>query len=359
MSDQQLNDQHAKRAFVPHTIRRLSVPILLFWVGLAAVTNVAVSQLEEVGKTHNVALNSPDAPALKAIKRIGEAFHEFDTDSSAMVVLEGDQPLSADAHKYYDEMIRKLEADKKHVEHVQDFWGDTLTAAGSQSSDGKAAYVQVFLSGNQGPAVANEAVGAVRDIVEHTKPPPGVRAYVTGAAPLISDQFDVGSKGTAKVTAITIGVIAVMLFFVYRSVLTTLLVLVTVLVEMSAARGLVAFLGNAGIIGRSTYATNLLTLLVIAAGNGLCDIFRRPLSGSARGGRGSRNRFLHDVSRHGPYCVGFGSDGRGRGGLFEFYSAALFSESGRSCRAGYPRCAVGCADPGSGHPDRGRCGGRL
>ncbi|OMC15450.1 RND family transporter [Mycobacterium sp. SP-6446] len=268
-----MSNHQQSRPRVPHTIRRLALPILLFWVALAAITNVAVPQLEDVGKTHNVALNSPDAPSLKAIKRIGQAFHEFDTDSSAMIVLEGDKPLGADAHQFYDAMIRKLEQDKKHVEHVQDFWGDTLTAAGSQSTDGKAAYVQLFLAGNQGSALANEGVGAVRDIVEHMQPPPGVKAYVTGAAPLISDQFDVGSKGTAKVTAITIGVIALMLFFVYRSILTTLLVLFTVLIEMSAARGLVAFLGNEGIIGLSTYATNLLTLLVIAAGTDYAIFF--------------------------------------------------------------------------------------
>lgn len=251
---------------IPHTIRRLSVPILLFWVVLAGVSNALVPQLEEVGKTHNVALIMADAPSLQATKRIGQKFHEFDTDSTAMVVLEGDQPLGADAHRYYDTLIRRLEADRKHVEHVQDFWGDTLTAAGSQSSDGKAAYVQLNLAGNQGSALANESVGAVREIIEHLPPPAGVTAYVTGAAPVISDQFDVGSKGTAKVTGITVGVIALMLLFVYRSFLTMLLVLVTVLIEMAAARGIVAFLGNAGIIGLSTYATNLLTLLVIAAG---------------------------------------------------------------------------------------------
>ncbi|ORA09137.1 MMPL/RND family transporter [Mycobacterium asiaticum] len=251
---------------VPHTIRRLSVPILLFWVILAGVSNALVPQLEKVGETHNVALISPDSPSLKATKRIGAAFREFDTDSTAMVVLEGDKPLGADAHQYYDTLIHKLERDRKHVEHVQDFWGDSLTAAGSQSSDGKAAYVQLNLAGNQGSALANESVVAVRKIVETTPPPPGVKAYVTGAAPLIADQFEVGSKGTAKVTALTVGVIAVMLLFVYRSFLTMLLVLVTVMVEMAAARGIVAFLGNAGIIGLSTYATNLLTLLVIAAG---------------------------------------------------------------------------------------------
>src|SRR6185312_12077873 len=158
------------------------------------------------------------------------------------------------------------EGDRKHVEHVQDFWGDTLTAAGSQSTDGKAAYVQLNLAGNQGSALANESVDAVRDIIKRTPPPPGVKAYVTGAAPLIADQFEVGSKGTAKVTTITVGVIAVMLLFVYRSFITMILVLLTVLIEMAAARGIVAFLGNAGIIGLSTYSTNLLTLLVIAAG---------------------------------------------------------------------------------------------
>ena len=76
------------------------------------ITNIAVPQLEEVGKTHNVALNSPDAPSLKAIKRIGQVFHEFDTDSSAMVVLEGDKPLGDDAHRFYDDDGRKLEQDR-------------------------------------------------------------------------------------------------------------------------------------------------------------------------------------------------------------------------------------------------------
>ena len=31
------------------------------------------------------------------------------------------------------------------------------------------------------------------------KPPPGVKAYLTGAAPLIADQFTEGSKGSNKV----------------------------------------------------------------------------------------------------------------------------------------------------------------
>jgi RND superfamily putative drug exporter len=261
-----MSNHHVPRPSLAQMIRRLSVPIALFWLALAAITNAVVPQLEAVAKEQNVSLSPQDAPSLQAMKRMGKVFHEFDSDSVAMVVLEGDKPLGADAHQFYDTLVQKLSRDTKHVQHIQDFWGDPLTASGSQSADGKAAYVQVFLAGNQGGTLANQSVDAVRNIVDGTAAPPGVKAYVTGAAPLIADQFAVGSKGTAKVTVITLVVITVMLFFVYRSVVTVALALVMVLIELVAARGVVAFLAHYGIIGLSTYSTNLLTLLAIAAG---------------------------------------------------------------------------------------------
>jgi RND superfamily putative drug exporter len=251
---------------IPHTIRRLAVPIILFWVGVAAITNIAVPRLESVAKAHQVGMSSPSAPALQAMKHIGKVFQQFDSDSAAMIVLEGDKPLGDDAHRFYDTMIRRLETDKKHVEHIQDFWGDPLTASASQSNDGKAALVQVYLAGNQGDALAGESVDAVRNIVEHTPAPKGVHAYVTGAAPLITDQFEVGNKGILKVTLITFLVIVMMLAWVYRSAITTLMVLITVLVELAAARGVVAVLGNLNLIELSTFSVNILTLLAIAAG---------------------------------------------------------------------------------------------
>jgi putative drug exporter of the RND superfamily len=247
-------------------IRWLCVPIVLFWVAVAALSNVLVPQLEAVGAEHNVALSSPSSPSLQAFQRIGKVFGEFDSDSAAMVVLEGDQPLGADAHRYYDELVKRFNEDTKHVQHVQDFWGDPLTAAGSQSPDGKAAYVQVFLAGNQGEALSLASVDALRDIIAKTPAPPGIHAYVAGSAAQIADQFEVGNESTVFVTLLTVGVIAVMLLIVYRSPVTMILALLTVLIELSAARGIVAFLANVGLIGLSTYSTNILTLLVIAAG---------------------------------------------------------------------------------------------
>jgi RND superfamily putative drug exporter len=259
-------DDRIEGSRTARNVRRLALPILLLWVAVAALTNIFSPQLEVVGAARSVSLNAPDSPSIQAMRHIGQVFGEFDSDSAAMIVLEGDKPLGADAHHFYDTMVQRLAQDTKHVEHIQDFWGDPLTAGGSQSKDGKAAYVQVYLRGNQGEALSNQSVDAVREIVSNTPAPPGVKAYVTGAAPLITDNFEVGSEGTKKVTGITFLVIALMLLVVYRSLVTMLIMLVTVLIELAAARGVVAVLANSGVIGLSTYSTNLLTLLAIAAG---------------------------------------------------------------------------------------------
>src|ERR1700752_4608210 len=216
---------------IPRFIRLFCVPIFLGWIAIVVIVNVVAPQLEVVGEAHAVSLSPDDAPSLQAMQRIGKDFKEFDFNSSAMIVLEGEQPLGDAAHKYYDGLIDKLEADTKHVEHIQDFWGDPLTASGAQSADGKAAYVQVYLAGNQGESLANESVQAVRSIVDNTPAPPGIKAYVTGGAPLSNDQHHAGDKSVKFITAVTIGVIFVMLLFVYRSIVTVLLVLVMMFIE--------------------------------------------------------------------------------------------------------------------------------
>ena len=250
---------------IPRMVRLFSVPILLGWLVLVAVLNTAIPQLEIVGQQHSVSLAPNDAPSLQAMQRVGEVFDEFNSNSSAMIVLEGDAPLGDEAHEYYDGLIAQLRADTKHVQNVQDFWGDPLTASGAQSADNKAAYVQLYLAGNQGETLANESVQAVRDIVANSTPPQGVQVFVTGPAAMTYDQQHAGDKGVHKITAVTLVVILVMLLFVYRSVVTVVMVLLMVGVQVAAARGVVALLGYHDLIGLSTFAVNLLTTMAIAA----------------------------------------------------------------------------------------------
>ena len=255
-----------KTTGIPRTIHALAVPIILVWVAYTAAVNLLVPQIEKVGMANAVSMSPQDAPAVIAAKRMGEKFGESTSDSIAMVVLVGDKPLGEDAHRYYGKLVEEFKADTVHVQHVQDFWGDPITAAGVQSSDGKAAYVQLNLAGDQGSTQGNTSVDAVRETIRDTPPPAGLQAYVTGPAPLTTDSLEASDSGMIKMTVVTMIVITIMLAIVYRSVSTVLLILAIVGIEMGSARGTVAVIGKLGLMDFSTFSVPLMTALSIAAG---------------------------------------------------------------------------------------------
>ncbi|WP_109551477.1 RND family transporter [Mycobacteroides franklinii] len=252
--------------FVARMIRRLSVPIILGWLAIAVILSIGVPSLEQVEKDHAVAMNPDAAPSFQATQRMGKLFDESNSSVVAMIVVEGQQPLKDDTHRYYDDLIRQLKADTAHVQHVQDFWGDQMTQAAAQSLDGKATYVQVALTDPRHGASANQSVEAVRGIVDKTQAPPGVKAYVTGPAAFAADLGPAGNRTVLLVTGLSLAVIFTMLLLVYRSLISVILMLVVVGIELTVARGFVAFLGNLGFIGITTFVVNLLVALAIAAG---------------------------------------------------------------------------------------------
>lgn len=266
MTNNRTAGTHPERPFIARAIRRLSIPIILGWLAITVLVTLFVPSLEKVGQEHSVSMTPEEAPSIQAMKRMGKVFRESDSDNAAMIVLESDQPLGDDAHKYYAALIRKLRDDSRHVRHIQDFWGDPLTAAGAQSADGKATYVQLDLAGNQGEALAAESIDAAREMVARTPPPNGLKVYLTGPSVLIADMHASGDKSLVVITATTVAVIFVVLLVVYRSIVTVVLLLMLVGTEFVAARGTVALLGDLGLIGLSTFAINLLTSLGLAAG---------------------------------------------------------------------------------------------
>ena len=75
--------------------------------------------------------------------------------------------------------------------------------------------VQV-LDGHTGEALANDLIVAVRQIVDSVPVPSGVHVYITGTTASFADQHKVGDKSLKVVTAITVSVILISSFIVYR-----------------------------------------------------------------------------------------------------------------------------------------------
>lgn len=198
--------------------------------------------------------------------RIGEKFQESTSTSLAMLVLEADRPLDDGDHRYYDDLVGRLKQDPDHVQYVMDLWGKPITAAGAQSVDGKATFVLLRLAGNTGQIQANESVQAVRDVIAHDAPPPGLTVFVSGAAPLAADTLAIANSSLNNITILTIVLIVVMLLVVYRSPATLLVPLISVLIQMLVAKGIIATLGHYGVIPLSSFAVNIVVALTLGAG---------------------------------------------------------------------------------------------
>ena len=261
-----MSQHSADRPVVPRVVRALAVPIIIGWGLLAVITNTFVPQVERVAEELAGPLVPHYAPSQVAMLQIGDKFQESTSTSMTMLVLEADRPLDGGDHQYYDDLVRRLRADTNHVQYVMDTWGRPITAAGAQSLDGKAAYVLLRLAGDIGQIEANNSVNAVREIVDNDTPPPGLKVYVSGAAPLAADTVNIANSSLNNITIVTIFLIIFMLLVVYRSITNVMVPLFQVLILMLAAKGVIATLGHFGYIELSSFAVNMVVSLTLGAG---------------------------------------------------------------------------------------------
>ncbi|UXA08485.1 RND family transporter [Mycobacterium sp. SMC-2] len=266
MTEHRLDEPRAKRPFIPRMVRAFAIPIIAFWGLLAVTTNTFMPQVERVAEELAGPMVPHYAPSQRALLHIGEKFHESNSTNLTMVVFEANRPLGDQDHRYYDDLMRRLQHDTKHVQYVMDLWGKPFTAAGAQSVDGKCTYVLLRLAGDIGQIQANQSVDAVRDIIKRDTPPPGLKVYVSGAAPLASDTLAIANASLNNVTIVTICLIVVMLLLVYRAPSTLLVPLLGVLIEMLVAKGVVSTLGHYGYIELSSFAVNIVIALTLGAG---------------------------------------------------------------------------------------------
>ena len=259
-------EHRTRRPFVPRMVRIFAIPIIAFWALLAVSTNTFMPQVERVAEELAGPVVPHYAPSQRSLLAIGARFHESNSTSLAMIVLEANRPLDDVDHQYYDDLIRRFKQDPKHVQYAMDLWGKPITAAGAQSLDGKCAYVLLRLAGDIGQMQANESVAAVRDIVAKDTPPPGLKVYVSGAAPLAKDTVAIANSSLNDITIVTIFLITGMLLLVYRSVVTLFVPLAGVLFELLVAKGVIATLGHLGYIELSSFAVNIVVALTLGAG---------------------------------------------------------------------------------------------
>ena len=153
-------------------LRVLAIPIIIFWVLAAMVTNVFVPNLDDVTADNAGPLVARDAPSAQAAIHQGNDFDESNYTSVAVLMLETkDRKLGEQDHQYYNEVVKRLLDDTKHVASVQDLWGKPVTMSGSQSADAEATTLTIRPIGDLGSSEANKSIEAIRDVVAKVPKP--------------------------------------------------------------------------------------------------------------------------------------------------------------------------------------------
>lgn len=245
--------------------RRHPIAIIATWLLFGIVGNVFVPQIGTVVRDHAAPILPSDSPSALALQHMGSTFGDSGSNNLTYVVLESDRPLGAPERTYYNELIGKLTADKAHVDSLIELWNDPLSTSVAESLDSHAVYVLVRLGGQLGTTTAAAAVAAVRKTIAETPSPPGLQTFVTGPGPTVSDELSsVDSQVLANIIATGI-VIALLLYAMYRSVMTSRIPLLPVALALAVARPVIALLGEHGLVELSLFSENLLASVVLGA----------------------------------------------------------------------------------------------
>jgi putative drug exporter of the RND superfamily len=287
--------------------RQFALPIVLFWVLLAVLTNVFVPSIEENTKANAKSLTPRDAPSSQAALAQGHAFGESDYTSAVIILLETQgRKLGEQDHQYYNELIRQLSRDKKHVQSLLDLWGQPVTKSGQQSADGEAATLTVRPAGDTGDATSSRSIDAIRDDVANVPKPQGLKTYVTGPAALNTDTLDAADASMFTLTIVSVLVIIVMLLLAYRSVARALIPLMGVLLILATARGVVSFLVGLHVLGISSFAMNMLVALVLGVATDYGIFFIGRYNEARRAGQDKESAYYTSVANTSHVILGSG-----------------------------------------------------
>ncbi|CAN2202318.1 actII, transport protein [Candidatus Nanopelagicaceae bacterium] len=250
----------------------ISLLVVIIWFAITGVFGPLFGKLTSVQENNNSSFLPKGAEATKAQDAIG-AFTAGETfNFPTLILFEGKADVATFAainqklSTAGDLTLAGTEA--KISDYIMD--GAQITAFPSE--DGKAILGNVPLDGNSiskllpnDEPVLPAVVEALREYVAPIADELGVETYVTGPGGLLGDLF--GAFGTLDSTLLltTLGVVALILIFVYRSPVLWIIPLLSAMFALTTAGGIVYLLAKNDIIDVDGQSQGILSVLVIGA----------------------------------------------------------------------------------------------
>ena len=255
--------------------------IVLAWLALALCIFLTAPSLSKVGVTEESQFLPHGAESVEARDILQQKFPEGIPPGRAILVLYNPQgwyqqgELDTQYSGYVEELTLWLDPQEgQSPEVVKQAVGQVISVTNHPelkdylvSSDNTAMLINLELSVSSFSHKAENVVKAIRQqMADH---PEGMEIYATGEAPISTDLLDSVQRSVDRTTIVTIILVVVMLFMVYRSPLAALVPLVTIGLSFLIARGVLGFMADGG-LKISNLVEAYLVVIVFGVGTDYC-----------------------------------------------------------------------------------------
>uniref|UniRef100_UPI003D8CCA97 MMPL family transporter n=1 Tax=Gordonia sp. B7-2 TaxID=3420932 RepID=UPI003D8CCA97 len=240
--------------------------IMLGWIAVAAILNIAVPQLERTVANNSADFVPDDLPANISLERMASDFEVSASNAVSSVVLVNENGFGPADERYYRELVRRLVADHEDVAYVLDTYGNPVTRGVALSPDGKAVQMTVAAQGSVGSTRAHHSTVGIRAVIDGMAKPDGLAVHYSGPAATLSDLFSAIDVSLLIITAVSVVLITLLLLLAYRDLVTALIPLATIGLSLAVVRPIISVFGAAGWISISNFTVAIMTALVLGAG---------------------------------------------------------------------------------------------
>ena len=239
--------------------------VIGLWIAVAIGLTMIFPSLAVLAQKTPAAVLPADAPSVVSQKAMTEAFKEASSDNILLVVLTNEKGFTQADEEVYRNLVNRLRAQTEDVAALQDFISIPPLREILVSKDRKAWLLPVNIVGDIGTPKASLATKRAIDTVKKTVAGSDVTAFTTGPAGTFNDVQDIGERDRITIEVATVVALLTILLIVYRNPLTMVLPLITIVVSLLAAQGVVAGLGTLG-LSVSMQTIVLLTAMLAGAG---------------------------------------------------------------------------------------------
>ncbi|MEY4972606.1 MAG: hypothetical protein RL399_563 [Actinomycetota bacterium] len=250
----------------------IAVLVVIAWFLITGIFGPLFGKLTSVQENNNSSFLPKGAEATLAADEIEKFAGDTSFNFPTLVLFEGEAtPAAVAAVNGHLAKVGALTLGGTDAT-ISDYLLKDQPIVAFPSQDGKAILVNVPLNGEAiGELLPNDepvlpaVVEALREDVAPFAKEQGLTPYVTGPGGLLGDLFDAFSTIDSTLLLTTLGVVAIILIFVYRSPVLWIIPLLTSLFALSTAGGIIYLLAKENIIDVDGQSQGILSVLVIGA----------------------------------------------------------------------------------------------